>query len=420
MSTTKAAPLTTDRSQILDVLRSFALLGICAANYAVFSMFVFQSAPHRASLPTAGIDHWLGYFHFALISGKFYSLFSLLFGIGFSIILLRNQKEGRNPLPLFYRRLFFLLVIGLAHALFLWDGDILVLYALLGMLLPFFRNLPDRALIILWIALIFSPLLFDAVKVITEGKWNLSNLLRPKAISMDAKIGITEKNFSDWLLVNNEYKDVLNWNQSGFFWRWEMLLGSNRLPKVLGMFLLGLYVGRNLIYARLEENRSLFKKVQKWALIIGLPTSIAFAYFEFDGKHLPSMLGLVDTLFYALSVVPMSLFYASTICLLWLKPVWQKRLALLAPAGRMALTNYLVQTFVGIFIFYGIGLGFGTKWGPSYFIPVSIALYILQVYYSWIWFMYFKYGPVEWIWRQLTYGKFLKLRKEPAKFGEPR
>src|SRR6202008_1925254 len=122
----------------------------------------------------------------AFLEGKFYSLFSLLFGIGFTIILYRNEAAGKNGLAIFYRRLVILLVFGVTHALLIWDGDILLLYALIGMFLPLFRNFSDRTIIILSILLIFSPLLFDLLKVLTDGKWNMSNPLLTKAIAVDA------------------------------------------------------------------------------------------------------------------------------------------------------------------------------------------------------------------------------------------
>jgi len=356
-------------------------------------------------MATAAVDRWLAYFHFAFISGKFYSLFSLLFGIGFSIFLLKGKNSNVNPLPVFYRRLFILLLIGLGHALLLWDGDILVLYALLGMLLPLFRNCSDKTLLWLWVILILSPLLFDTIKVLTEGKFDPSAPLRAKAMAVDREISINEQDLHQWLIVNNEYGDLLKWNQSGFFWRWEMLVGSNRLPKVFGMFLLGLYVGRTLIYAKLENNIALFRRVRKWCFIIGLPASVAYAWFEMNGRRLPSAGGLLLTLSYAISIVPMCLAYTTSLCLLWMKPAWKKRLVRIAPAGRMALTNYLVQSIIGILLFYGIGLGQGAKLGPTFFMPIAIGVYGLQLVYSSLWLKRFRFGPMEWLWRRLTYGK---------------
>ena len=399
-----------DRADILDILRGISLFGICMANYPVLSLYVFQKPEVKATMSTAAIDNWLPYLHFALFDGKFYSLFSLLFGIGFSIILLKNGKNGTSRLPLFYRRLFALAVIGLAHALLLWEGDILFLYALIGMLLPLFRNVKDKTLIITWAVLIISPVFLDLFRGLTDNKYNPANFFERKAIETGLYYGITEDNFRNWHAVHTDYSSLFNANRANFFWRWEGLLNSNRLPKVLGMFLLGFYVGRKMIYARLEENRALLKKVLRWGFIIGLPFSFAHAYTEMNdlGK---GPIELLHSLFYALSVVPLSLGYTAAICLWYLKPKGRERLQIFAAPGRMALTNYIMQTVIAISIFYGIGLGLGAKTGVFYAFLISICVYIFQVIFSNIWFRYFLYGPVEWIWRQVTYGKRLKLRR---------
>src|SRR6185295_1025161 len=141
MNTQKALPVSVnERADILDVLRGFALLGVMLDNLMGFTGWDFKTLSMRKALPTWPADGILGLSEMTFINGKFYSLFSLLFGIGFSIILIRNEQKGINPLKIFYRRLFFLLLIGAIHLFFLWEGDILVLYALIGMLLPLFRK----------------------------------------------------------------------------------------------------------------------------------------------------------------------------------------------------------------------------------------------------------------------------------------
>lgn len=399
-----------ERSDILDSLRGFALLGIFMANSAVFSLYVFLPYEKMQAMPTALPDMILTWFHFIFIDGKFYSLFSLLFGIGFSIIFIRNQQAGRNPLTIFYRRLLVLACIGLAHTFLIWDGDILFVYAICGAFLPLFRNCTDRTLLIAWAALILSPIALDTLIVLTKGAWLPARPFIEMAERIDARNGITPDNFPTWLIDHNDYKSIHEFVQGGFFWRWEGLLSSNRLPKVIGMFVLGLYAGKNLIYANLVQHRALLKKVQRWGFIIGIPASIAFAWFELDEYHVPKPGGLFDTISYALSVVPLSLAYTSTFCLLWLKPNWKERLWVFAPAGRMALTNYLMQTVFGVVIYYGIGFGLGAKFGPTYFYPIAMAVFGLQVWLSKVWLAYFRFGPVEWIWRILTYGKLMSLR----------
>ncbi|MBK6827337.1 MAG: DUF418 domain-containing protein [Chitinophagaceae bacterium] len=403
---------TGERSNLLDALRGFALLGVMMDNLFGFSGWAFLPQPAKESLSTWTSDGIIGMLEQVFINGKFYSLFSLLFGIGFSIILVRNEQKGTNPLKIFYRRLLILLLLGAGHLLLLWEGDILLLYALIGFILPLFRKLSNRHLLILAAVLIFSPLLFDLFSVLFQYK--NGSILEKLAISIDQKNGIpADENFAYYLYKDGAgWNEWRNWQESGYLYRYAYILDSNRIPKVLGMFLIGLYAGRKMIYAHLADNISLFKRLRKWGLLIGIPSAIACFYFEFFQKHIPSPIGMVHTLFYATSVVPLCLAYVSMICLRWERKKGMTRFRFLAPMGRMALTNYLMQTIIGICIYYGVGLGFGSRVGPSVFVPIGIAVYLLQVAYSHCWFRYFNFGPMEWIWRQLTYGKRLPLLKK--------
>ncbi|MCD7976249.1 MAG: hypothetical protein LUG51_03505 [Tannerellaceae bacterium] len=129
---------------ILDALRGIALLGICLANFPEFSLYTFLEGQVTGVMPTAGIDTVVKYLQYVFVDGKFYTLFSLLFGVGFSLILSNGAQTGYNGVTVFYRRMFFLFLIGLFHLLFLWAGDILILYAFVGFFLPLFRNMSDK------------------------------------------------------------------------------------------------------------------------------------------------------------------------------------------------------------------------------------------------------------------------------------
>ncbi len=408
----KSSPVNiAERATILDVLRGFALLGVFMDNIFGFSGWGYQTQATRESLYTWPADGILGLLELAFFHGKFYSLFSLLFGIGFSIILVRNEQKGINPLGIFYRRLFILALFGLAHCIFIWEGDILLLYALIGALLPLFRKCRDRSLL-LWAAiLILSPILIDTLKVAFDFK--TGDFLEQMAIKIDMRSGMPpDDSWRQWLYhPGSGWEEWRDWQASGIYYRYAYIIESNRIPKVLGLFLLGFWAGRKMIFANLEQYRAMFKKVRNWGFVIGIPMSIAMALLEIDEKGIPEAAGLLDTVTYALGVVPLSLAYASWICLHWIKTKQQTKWRWLAPMGRMALTNYLIQTMAGILIFYGIGLGLGGHMGPSIFVPIALAVYGIQVLYSNVWFRYFEYGPFEWIWRQLTYGKRLPLIK---------
>ena len=410
--TTSPAPvLSNERAQILDVLRGFAILGILLDNMFGFTGYFFMGEEQMQALPTWPADGILGMLELAFVHGKFYSLFSLLFGIGFSIILWRNEQKGVNPMKIFYRRMLVLLIIGFVHVYFMWPGDILLLYAILGFILPVFRKASNKTLLYWAAALILSPILIDVLKVVFQ--FRTGAFLETIAEKIDKRNGINS--FAD--LFNFIYGETAGWNefwksqQAGFLYRYAYIIESNRIPKVLGMFLLGLYVGRKRLYAHIGEHVQLLKKLKKWGFLIGIPVSIAMAFFEIDGKRIPAAAGLWDTISYAFGVVPLSLAYTAAICLAWFHrretSFWNR----LTPAGRMALTNYLVQTIICVFLFYSIGFRLGGNIGPSLFFPIAVAIYILQVVFSTWWLRHFNYGPVEWIWRQLTYGKILPLKK---------
>ncbi len=400
-----------ERAQILDVLRGLAILGILLNNIYGFSGYGFLTEEMRQQFNTFKADHFLNFLQITFVEGKFYSLFSLLFGIGFSIILIRNKQKGINPLPVFYRRLGVLLLIGAAHLYFLWQGDILLLYALVGLLLPLFRNCSNKTLLIWATVFVLAPIAIDALRLWV--KWSPGDFLLPIGLSIDEKVGLTEDNWRTYIFKKGSgFTEWWNWQQTSFIYRYYDLLNNNRIPKVLGMFLLGLYAGRKMIYANLDHYRNLFKKMMLWGFAIGVPASFVMYLFEGDEKFIPSSsLGMYDTVFYALSVVPLSLAYTASICLFWIKRKSISRLSVFAPVGRMALTNYLVQTVVASFLFYGAGLGLGQKFGLVVLFPIVIGIYAMQVLYSSIWLKHFQFGPLEWIWRQLTYGKRMPLRK---------
>lgn len=412
MQNSASPVLQNERSDILDILRGFALLGVMLDNLFGFTGWSFLTDEQRQALSTWPADGTVALTELSFINGKFYSLFSLLFGIGFSIILIRNEQKGINPLKIFYRRLFILLLTGAGHLFFLWEGDILFLYALIGMVLPLFRKFSDKALLITAAALILSPIILDCLYILLQSKPgdNLERL----AMSIDAKndVPLEKAGYSQYLFKDGSgWQEWRHWQASGWAYRYSYILDSNRIPKVLGMFLLGFYAGRKMMYVHPENYVSLFKKFRLWGLVVGIPAAVACTYFEIFQKEIPDPIGLGHTFFYAISVVPLSLAYTSMICLRWIKKKGNSKLKVLAPMGRMALTNYLMQTIIGVFIYYNLGLGFGGNIGPAIFIPIGIVIYIIQALYSNIWFKYFNYGPLEWVWRMLMYGKRLRILK---------
>jgi len=140
---------------------------------------------------------------------------------------------------------------------------------------------------------------------------------------------------------------------------------------------------------------------------IGLPLNFLYAKTFYDES-------IITTTTYVLGFIPLSMAYVCGICLLWMNTQWQQRLLIFAPVGRMALTNYVSQSVICTFIFKGIGFGLGGTVGPTIYIPIGILVYCLQIFLSRIWLKHFEFGPLEWLWRTLTYGKRFPLMTRPS------
>jgi uncharacterized protein len=394
-----------ERTQLLDSLRGFALFGVVWSNYAVLSLAMFMSPEAKAALPGAFLDAPLKAFHTILIDGKFYSIFSLLFGIGFGFFL----AKGNDGLWRFYRRMLILLIIGWLHLRYLWAGDILFLYAVLGLLLPLFRGLSDHALVITAAALILSPIAIDAAVVLTNARFDpVAPLLRPMA-AKDALYG--NSTFDAFLaLPDGGWQAFFHANERGWLFRFVHLVESNRPPKVLGLFLLGLWVSRRRLFADVEAHAPLLKRICIAGFALGLPFSVLLWWADHNVGYPPEASSLVRTASYALSVVPLAIAFASGFALLWRNDRWKSRLMFLAPMGRMALTNYLMQTIIALALFTGVGLGWGTRVSAVMFEGIALFVFILQVLWSHRWLKRYHYGPFEWAWRSLTYGKVMAMR----------
>ena len=396
-----------ERYVILDVLRGLALLGIAIANFPEFSLYSFLPVDAANAMPTAGIDRIVRYLQYVFIDGKFYTIFSLLFGIGFSIIITNAARRGADGFRIFYRRMFILLLIGFLHLMFLWSGDILMLYALLGMLLPLFRNASNRLLLVWAFVLMVIPVAVDFI-VELSGIYPSAAVVKLQQFYCD-KYGITDENFAYWLRDAGHYGETFKFLIQGALVRVQEFIDGNRYFKVMGLFLLGFCIGRNRLYANLSELIPQLKHIARYGFIIGLPLSFIYAWSAMNGH--PLGLGTHAALYF-ISVFLLGFAYVSGICLCYLQhPQW-KGFRFFAMPGRMALSNYIGQSVFGMLLFYGIGFGFGAKVGLVYVVLIAAGVWSIQALFSRVWLHYCQFGPLEWIWRMFTYGKVFKLTKE--------
>ena len=390
---------TLERIDILDALRGFALLGILLVNIRAWSgWFTLETAQKDALAGGPDGTWWFNFLVTAVLEGKFYTIFSFLFGLGFALQLSRLQERGLAGVAIYRRRLVILLVIGVLHMSLLWDGDILTLYAVLGLLLPFFVQWSDRRLVTAAILLILLPIagvaLLHALSIKPDlGLPNVGNRL---FVAMGGDVA-QEK---IWL-HREDLRSLAVWNLSGPPFRIGDLIESWRLPKVLAIMLLGIWAGRRLLAGRLLENRALLRRVAIAGFGIGIPANLAYALVGgLEQEQFANL--MVATTLYAVGVVPLALAYAATFALLWTKA--RSMLRIFAAPGRMALTNYLSQTLLGILIFYGVGAGYYQGLGPWAVSGVALAIYAIQILWSGLWLGHFRQGPMEALWRRLAYG----------------
>ena len=387
---------------MLDALRGFALLGIALANFPEFSLYSFLSDAEANSMPTAEMDSWTRWLQLLLVDGKFYTIFSVLFGIGFSIIIKNAKERGANGMYIFYRRMVGLVIIGFAHLMLLWSGDILLLYACMGMLLPYFYDKSDKT-VLTWAGVMLAlPVLCDALIAITG--------IDPSRAPYDAwwywagRFGITEENFATWLRDAQSYKAVSQFLVQGAFERMWEFVGSHRYFKVLGLFLIGMYIGRKGIHCSISNHRALLSKIAKFAFSIALPLSFAYSWSGMNGHPCGE---IAHSLLYTLSVYPLGIGYMALLAFIYLHTSNSRLWRMLAYPGKMSLTTYLSQSIIGIVLFYGIGLGLGCSLGLWQTELVAIGAFLTLTIFASIWLQWFTYGPFEWLWRMFTHGKFI-------------
>lgn len=391
-----------ERIEILDGLRGFALFGILLANILYWSGWGAMTDEQRVAFAGAEAVTWQYRFHHLLVDGKFYTIFSLLFGTGFALQIARLSARGIEGLRVYRRRVLVLLAIGLVHSLLIWDGDILTLYALLGLLLPVFYHWRERSLLLAAAVLIFLvPIL--GVWVFERLGWAPHQHLFALSNSIAESIGADpapDKALA-WLR-RDDFAGWASWQLSGTPFSWALRVESWRIPKVLGIMLIGLLVGRRLASAGLLDDRRRLFQVLVAGLAIGLPASAAYALIPGLGQtDWPSLIG----------TVPLALAYAAGFVLIW--PRARPVLRHLIPVGRMALTNYLAHSVIGLIFFYGIGFGLAGEFRPLAFYAIALLIFTAQILFSTWWLSRHAQGPMEAFWRRATYG----WKAEPVPLG---
>jgi uncharacterized protein len=396
-----------ERISTLDALRGFALLGILIMNMPGFNMPIYQSvAPDQW---TMWWDRTARALTDVLFAGKFNGMFSMLLAVGFTIQLQRlRERVPEQAVAIYLRRLAWLFVFGLLHSC-LWGGDVLHMYAILGLILLAVRNLSDRAIIGLIVVALIYPLVEGVILL-----WITTPEDTQRAVNFMRD------------LVARDYAAV----ESGSFWVavqqslrvWSATYVSPMswyvVPRVyivlLITALLGLLLGRRRFFQNVASYLPLVSRVQWWTLGAGIAMGAVYAFWSatVEQRQEPTVWRLFAVVCFRFSRLALMAFYVCLIIRAMQSVRWQRRLQPFVTMGRMPLTNYLMQTLIGMLIFAGWGLGYYGQVGPALGIVISLAIFFaIQVPFSRLWLGRFQMGPMEYLWRVLTYGKLPAIRQ---------
>lgn len=404
------------RVQLLDALRGFALFGIILVNIQNFTGGDLIPDQRRAAQFGDAIAWNVDYAVYWLAGGKFYTIFSLLFGIGFAIQIQRLEASGRS-IALYVRRLLVLFLFGLANLILVWMVDILALYALVGLVLLLFRNVSDRTLLLWAVLLWIAPIFWMAAIAFLEFRPGAPLRGAAQAV-FRSLLGYVPDGPLE-VYSQRDYLLLVKLHLGEIFIRLRGFVDSLRPAKVLAMFLMGLWIGRRMIYVRLEEHVRLLKKVMLWGFALGLPASSLAAWLAMTSPDGPAtMRDVLQTATQGLGHPTLALAYVAAFALMWLTGA-RSWLARLAPAGQMALTNYLLHAIILLLVFFGVGFGLIGKVSNAWIPLIAVLLFVAQLSLSRAWLRHFRFGPAEWLWRTLTYGQMQPMRLRPIVSAVP-
>lgn len=391
-----------ERIATIDVLRGVAMLGILLENILFFSgpfqQWDMQTPPWPGALDqfVVGIIQWLE-------QGKMYCLYALLFGFG----LAPHVGRERGHTGLVVRRLLALLAVGVAHAVLIWAGDILATYALLGfLLLPFLARRPRTLLV--WSGLAwFGPMLLAAVLTVAlivaaqvspefRTQMDQNEAARQTELVAAATREAQVYGHGTWAEVTQQRMVDARKNTLG--------LAANA-PNIFLMLLLGVYASRQQLFRNPEQHAMLIRRLSVGALGIGLALHAVYAYINATTHVGVDLLGLASYLAFAIGLPLLTLGYGAGIVRAMQGAAARRLLAPLAAVGEMSLSNYLLQSLVCTTLCYGYGFALYGKISPAASLIVTAALFAAQVVISNLWLARFRFGPAEWLWRVVTYGR---------------
>lgn len=378
------------RIEVVDALRGFAVMAIILLhNIEHFNLYNF---PASSSDFMQSLDKGVWDTLFFLFAGKAYAIFALLFGFSFFIQQNNQEKKGKDFRLRFLWRLILLFCIGCFNGAF-FPGEILVTYSIIGLVLIPVCKLNDKTVLIIAIILMLQPMEW--------GKF-IYTLMHPEYVAPERqwlvhclRIYPYMEGTDFWAMVKSNLWDGQLYS---VLWAWEY----GRFFQVASLFMLGMLLGRKQLFVHLEDKRGFWK----WVLIAGI---VCFVPLYFLGGSLSSMfvreevLAPISTIVSSLRNFSFMCVWVSLFTFLWQAVSVNKTLHMLVPYGKMSLTNYLTQSMLGSFIYFGYGLSLYNVLGTTASLGIGLILFMLQISFCHWWLRHHKQGPFEGVWRKATW-----------------
>lgn len=372
-----------ERVHFLDIVRGFALMGIILVNY-----FLIVDSAKGFDMQSNDVFHnvvnWFA-------SGKFITLFSFLFGVGFMIFMDRAAQKVDSPNKLFARRLTILLGFGLLHLTFVWIGDILAYYAVAGFLLLFFYKRTAKTILYWLITLFVIQLLIPIFTMLLN---TVSSRSSGKPDFADFEL-ISHNSLTYLASISDRWTDMVTMASGSFSTVYSMFF----------MFLLGVYFVKMEFFKNMQAKKAIWNRI--WVIF-------AIAFLITQGSTIIAAVNPFENTLWVNIATALeqnggltgSMFYMSTLAMLFLHvPQLRGALMVFTKVGRMSLTCYLLHSIIGTMLFLKYGAGLADHLQPAGTFMIGLGVYVFLVLFSTLWLKRFKYGPMEFIWRHLTYGK---------------
>ncbi len=384
------------RIDVVDALRGFTILSIMLLhNIEHFDLYYF---PQYLPDWIKNLDSKIWDSLFFLFGGKSYAIFAMLFGFTFFIQSNNQEKRGEGFRARFAWRLFLLLLFGIINTLF-YSGDILVLYAILGVSLIPVSTWSNKAVLVTAAILMIQP--FEWITILSVYK-NPEYIFPPNLSNY--YYGLSGAYMTGDSFFNLVSGNLLNGRFASLFWSWE----NGRFFQTVSLFMIGMVLGRTEKFLPSESNDRFWKKTIVVSVILFIP----LYYLRLNIREFISndaMAGRFDIIISSWSNLAFMIFLVSLFITGYRTVSFSKILSVFNPLGRMSLTNYMMQSIIGSFIYYGYGLGVYQYTGATYSVAIGIVLCTLQIYFCRWWMKNHTQGPMETIWHRATWIKFTTL-----------